>query len=274
MPLAFTQLSLVSAIGACFGYASSFVLSLYLGNVSLPRDHPATVRRRVWIISLLTMLAPPFLSLLSDSPGTATTTDLLDTLGVHSRGIPGAVLVPALLVPLLYLGHITQHLLNVTSFDELTYLISFLWTERTDIVLRNYVVAPIAEEVIFRSCMVPLLLPHLGVRWTIVLCPLFFGVAHLHHMFEHLKAGTLTPKQALVNVIIQTLYTSVFGMFSAHLFIFTGHVVSPIIAHSMCNLLGLPDIAEVPSHKQKYLVGTLYVVGLVSFLFCIYQTLQ
>lgn len=277
-PLAFTRLSLTSAVGACFGYATSFVLSLYLGDVRLPRDHPATVRRRVWIISLLTVLAPPFLLFLSDNsspnPNALNFPGLLDTLGIRIHGITAAVLYPVLLVPLLYLGHITQQLLDVRSWEGFTSLFSFLWTERRDIVLRNYVVAPVAEEVIFRSCMVPLLLPHLGSRWTIVLCPLFFGIAHLHHMFEHLKAGTLSPQQALINVTIQTLYTSLFGMFSAHLFLLTGHVISPIIAHSLCNFLGLPEVTGVPTHKHKYLVGVLYVVGLVSFLCSIYYTLQ
>ncbi len=271
MPLAFTNLSLTSAIAACFGYAASFVLSLYLGNVHLPRDHPKTVRRRLLAVSILTVLSPPTLFLLADNnPDRTTFSNLLETTGVQYRGILYAIIYPVAIVCLLYLGSIVQRL---TDEDQEEGILTFLRTERRDILIRNFVVAPVAEEVVFRSCMVPLLLPHLGRGWTIVLCPLFFGVAHLHHMFEHLKAGTLSVSQALVNICVQTSYTSLFGMFSAHLFLLTGHVTSAIVAHIMCNVLGLPDFAGIRNHRYKTLVSILYVFGLGCFSYGIYSTL-
>jgi prenyl protein peptidase len=59
------------------------------------------------------------------------------------------------------------------------------------LVLRNLVIAPITEELVFRGCMVPLLLPHLGYGYQLSwITPLFFGVAHLHHML----AGVPIPQ--------------------------------------------------------------------------------
>lgn len=42
--------------------------------------------------------------------------------------------------------------------------------------LRNQVVAPLTEELVFRACMLPMLVPCAGPSTAIFTCPLFFGV--------------------------------------------------------------------------------------------------
>lgn len=42
--------------------------------------------------------------------------------------------------------------------------------------LRNQVVAPLTEELVFRACMLPMLVPCAGPSTAIITCPLFFGV--------------------------------------------------------------------------------------------------
>lgn len=42
--------------------------------------------------------------------------------------------------------------------------------------LRNQVVAPLTEELVFRACMLPMLVPCAGPSTAILTCPLFFGV--------------------------------------------------------------------------------------------------
>lgn len=42
--------------------------------------------------------------------------------------------------------------------------------------LRNQVVAPLTEELVFRACMLPMLVPCAGPFTAIFTCPLFFGV--------------------------------------------------------------------------------------------------
>ena len=264
MPVAFTSLSLSSAVAACFGLATSFVISLYLADVGLPRDHPTTIKRRVFVISMVTLLSPWSLLLLADTVS-LDVTSLLHTLGLKTDGLITAVIYPSLLVFSLYFGYILQRATHHDEEDE--GILAQLRSERWDILLRNFVVAPIVEEIVFRSCMVPLLLPHLGPHWTIFVCPLFFGVAHIHHMFDHLRSGSMTVTQALFNVLLQTCYTSLFGMFSAHLFIRTGHVISAIVAHTLCNILGLPDIFDVPQHRHPILVGGTYILGFGTFLY-------
>ncbi|NWI13012.1 FACE2 protease, partial [Crypturellus soui] len=53
--------------------------------------------------------------------------------------------------------------------------------------LRNQVVAPLTEELVFRGCMVPVLLPCTGAARALLAGPLFFGLAHFHHVIEQLR---------------------------------------------------------------------------------------
>lgn len=259
--LSFTSLSLTNAVIACFGFASSFVLSLYLADVGLPRDHPTTIRRRIFAVSMFTICSPLALTFLADN--TLTLSSTLTGLGLKWTGVMPSTVLPIVLVLLLYLGPILQEITAHTKGG----LLSHVLQERKDIVIRNYLIAPIAEEVVFRGCMIPLLHPHLSFIKTVVLTPLFFGVAHFHHMLEHVRTGTLTFPQALVNGFVQLTYTSLFGMFSAYLYLRTGHLLSPIIAHILCNILGLPEMWTVHRHRYRILVGVAYFIGLGSFLY-------
>lgn len=42
--------------------------------------------------------------------------------------------------------------------------------------LRNQVIAPLTEELVFRACMLPMLAPCTGLGPAVLTCPLFFGV--------------------------------------------------------------------------------------------------
>lgn len=127
--------------------------------------------------------------------------------------------------------------------------------------LRNHVVAPLSEEFTFRACMLPLLLQSFSPMASIFITPMFFGVgkwpwfyqssysmrflykfaAHLHHMIERLRSG-MDKRTAVIISFFQFFYTSIFGIYSAYLFVRTGHFVAPFIAHAFCNHMGFPGI--------------------------------
>ena len=69
---------------------------------------------------------------------------------------------------------------------------------------RNYVVAPFSEEFTFRACLIPLLLGPFTWRGTVLVSPLFFGVAHLHHMIERVRSG-IDVQTAVVVSLFQVL---------------------------------------------------------------------
>jgi prenyl protein peptidase len=117
---------------------------------------------------------------------------------------------------------------------------------------RNLIVAPVSEEVVFRSLTIPLfLLAKVNPTRIVFVTPLVFGLAHLHHLIEFLQARTTAGQrspsvqvliQGTLRSVFQFTYTSLFGFFAAFVFLRTGNIWAAIIAHSFCNHLGVPRL--------------------------------
>ncbi|KAH9738282.1 CAAX prenyl protease 2 [Citrus sinensis] len=108
---------------------------------------------------------------------------------------------------------------------------------------RNFVVAPLTEELVFRACMIPLLLcGGFKINTIIFLCPVFFSLG------------------------LQLGYTVVFGWYASFLFIRTGHLAAPLIAHIFCNYMGLPVVFA----RNRGLVSVAFVAGMVAFLWLLF----
>ncbi|EED90745.1 predicted protein [Thalassiosira pseudonana CCMP1335] len=122
------------------------------------------------------------------------------------------------------------------------------------ILLRNLCIAPLAEEVIFRACIVPPLLSSFSgagellspvrVAW---IAPSFFGVAHFHHFIR--QYSELPPSSSsrdvhrlMLGLILQWSYTTLFGAYASHVLIRTGSLAGVVLVHSLCNYMGLPDV--------------------------------
>ncbi|MFQ6641461.1 hypothetical protein Gotur_016614 [Gossypium turneri] len=109
------------------------------------------------------------------------------------------------------------------------------------IVLHVLLIAPVTEELVFRACMIPLLLcGGFKAYNAIFLCPTFFSLAHLNHMMEIYSRHNYSLLKASLVVGLQLGYTVVFGSYASFLFIRTGNIVAPLVAHAFCNYMGLP----------------------------------
>lgn len=138
--------------------------------------------------------------------------------------------------------------------------------------LRNLLFAPIAEEVMFRSILLPPLLcsGYSSTRssWT---APLFFGVAHFHHYYTKRKENVgRTTNQLLLSLVFQWMYTTLFGAYASHVFVRTGSLWGVCALHSFCNLMGLPEVdlfwrRKSPLFSLRYLIGFVYIFGVVMF---------
>lgn len=133
---------------------------------------------------------------------------------------------------------------------------------------------PITEELVFRSCILGASLlarPALSVKALVFATPLWFGFAHAHHAWENYKKNGRNRDAAIQAVALssepshsyapipvadelgfQLTYTTLFGWFASYLFLRTGSVIPPTIAHIYCNLMGvyLPTSA-VSRHPRK-----------------------
>ncbi|KAG5680967.1 hypothetical protein PVAND_010442 [Polypedilum vanderplanki] len=259
------QISIYASLGSCFSLSCLYVASLYVWNVEENRDHPSTIKKRFFSVFIVMLISPLFIYLFSSS-------DLLKTytiwyvMGLRIEGFFSALIYPLLLTIVLFLGPLSVQLTNSiwkVYSEPMFWFINcqnLLW-------IRNHIVAPLSEEFTFRACMLPLLLQCFTPMTSIFITPMFFGVAHLHHMIERLRSG-MDKRTAIIISFFQFFYTSVFGIYSAYLFVRTGHFVAPFIAHAFCNHMGFPDIPDLIAQPEpkRFVFLILYVLGLVGFI--------
>ncbi|XP_077241252.1 farnesylated protein-converting enzyme 2 isoform X2 [Tasmannia lanceolata] len=196
-----------------------------------------------------------------------------------------AMVFPLSLTSLLYAGSFVSKclfLMSARKEDELCEACSFEcfkitfqrfldWIHSTAsnvLAWRNYVVAPLTEELVFRACMIPLLLCGGFKTYSVVfLSPIFFSLAHLNHFSELYCQQNYPFSKAAQTVGLQLGYTVIFGWYASFLFIRTGHLLASIVAHIFCNMMGLPILL---SSRGKGVTITASVAGLAGFLWLLF----
>lgn len=269
-----------AAVAACAAMAVFYVAVLY-APTPLLRLPPATSLRAFFhrrfvcaaVSSAASVLATAALLgvwSLSDS------SKALAVLGIRSDHLLEAVVIPLLLTSLVYAGSFVARLWVMSSSCDTDddgvgiscteKLARWMQSSLQDVMVwRNYVVAPFTEELVFRACMIPLLLCGGFKMYNIIfLSPIFFSLAHLNHLFELHQQGCNFMRSLLI-VGVQLGYTVIFGWYAAFLFIRTGNLVSPIVAHILCNMMGLPAFS---SPRTRGVTSLAFLAGSVSF-FCL-----
>ncbi|XP_074087068.1 CAAX prenyl protease 2 [Macrotis lagotis] len=259
------------ALCSCLSLACSYVGSLYVWKSELPRDHPAVIKRRFTSVLVVSGLAPLCLLLWRELTGLQPGTPLLTLLGVRLEGVLPAALLPLLLTMILFLGPLMQLGMD-WPWDPAGGLRAALtpraWARcLTDMRwLRNQVIAPLTEELVFRACMLPMLAPCTGLGPAVLACPLFFGVAHFHHVIEQLRFRQGSVGSIFLAAAFQFSYTAVFGAYTAFLFIRTGHLIGPVLCHSFCNAVGFPAVCAALEHPRRRPLLLGYALGVALFL--------
>eukprot|EP00516_Mucochytrium_quahogii_P006311 CAMPEP_0203763788 /NCGR_PEP_ID=MMETSP0098-20131031/16871_1 /ASSEMBLY_ACC=CAM_ASM_000208 /TAXON_ID=96639 /ORGANISM=" , Strain NY0313808BC1" /LENGTH=268 /DNA_ID=CAMNT_0050659013 /DNA_START=80 /DNA_END=886 /DNA_ORIENTATION=- len=248
--------------------AGMFVASLYIAPESVRnRDHgdPVQIKYRFRSMGIVCLATP--LSLLYWSSGHVLEDPSLATwCGFRTDGILQAALYPLGLLVSLFAGTLVDMYYTHSKTSS-----SFFHNCPPDSPqrLRNLLVAPFAEELVFRCCMGSLLLScGLSHGWIIATAPLFFGVAHLHHCYGMIKRGR-PINEALLISFVQLCYTTAFGALEMFFFLRTGHLVSVFLVHSFCNLMGLPSLAFNSkgniNFQERKIIWTVYLLGITGF---------
>ncbi|KAL0115011.1 hypothetical protein PUN28_010522 [Cardiocondyla obscurior] len=254
-----------TAILACLALSTAYVASLYVWSTSQSREHPSTIKKRFFSVFVMTFVSPaPLYFVLNNREFQQAT--IWEMLGLRWTGLVQATVIPLVLTMILFLGP-----LSLQGFSGLWRLYTepmyWLISVQTLTWWRNQVVAPLSEEWTFRACMLPLLLQCFTPTTAIFVCPLFFGIAHFHHIVERVKMG-VSLKHALLISCFQSAYTTLFGAYAAFLFVRTGHFIAPFAAHSFCNHMGFPDLSEIAAYKdplQRVGLICLFVIGLIAW---------
>ncbi|CAI5457644.1 unnamed protein product [Closterium sp. Yama58-4] len=131
---------------------------------------------------------------------------------------------------------------------------------------RNLVVAPLSEEFVFRAALCPLLLAGgFSVTSTVFICPLFFSLAHGHHIWNLVHYHRCSLPQALAMVGFQMAFTWVFGCLAAFIILRTGSLWASVAAHAFCNAMGVPDFQAALTHRHRYVICSAFVAGVALF---------
>ncbi|XP_076017596.1 CAAX prenyl protease 2-like [Genypterus blacodes] len=259
----------------CLLLTCVYVGSLYVWRSSLPRDHPSVIKRRCVSVLLVSALSPTVVTSWAHWADVRVGVSVWELMGVRLEGLLPATVLPLLLTMVFYLGPLVHSAIDDPRgfIEELHCALNVQWWRecvRDVVCLRNQVVAPVTEELVFRGAMLPMLVPCTGPTAAIFIAPLFFGVAHFHHVIAQRHQHKSTMSEILLVAGMQVLYTTVFGTYSAFLFMRTGHIVGPVMCHSFCNSRGLPDLSSALQHPQRAALLFSYLTGVLLFLLLLF----
>ena len=174
------------------------------------------------------------------------------------------------LIGTLFLGPLLQICLGNSSegegaspFDH--YFENSLWVS-----FKNLVIAPITEETVYRACLVPLLYKFFSAKQLIYITPIFFGTAHIHHLYHKIIVEKKPWMVSLLITLFQFTYTTIFGSISTFLYLKTASLPAVALIHSFCNLVSFPDFAGVAMEKNRLKKAILcvgYAGGLIGFFY-------
>ncbi|KAG4996362.1 hypothetical protein AAZX31_10G066900 [Glycine max] len=276
------------ALMACIAMALFYVAILYAPTVLIRLPPPPSFKAymiRRFLCAVVSSILSLFISALILPVQTKESRHMFGVFGIRRDHIWQAVVLPLCLTSLMYSGSMflkcllllaswRQHTNSgaALSFDSCKFALQrFLdWLSAISsniLVWRNYVVAPLTEELVFRACMIPLLLcGGLKTYSIILLCPIFFSLAHLNHFLEiYAKQNYRIVKAAMV-IGLQLGYTVVFGSYASFLFVRTGHLLAPLVVHIYCNFMGLPVLYS----QRSGIVSVTFIIGFLGFLWLLF----
>lgn len=130
--------------------------------------------------------------------------------------------------------------------------------------VRNFLVGPLTEELVFRACILAIYLASNASRFTLIyITPLYFGVAHLHHAYEN-YLHDMNRQVILFTALFQFTYTTLFGWFANFVFLRTASVWSPLVVHIFCNSMGVPEWT-LDNTRNTFIYRVFLFLGTVCF---------
>jgi len=253
------DVSFWGATAICAFFTVLFVGSLYLWKQKKHenRDHPNTIKKRFVSVGVVCTVATLTLYFFW-KPSITADESFWIVLGLQKHSILLALILPLLLTCLLFLGPLVLLYLE-PQLREPLFSNHLIWW-------RNFIVGPFSEEWVFRACMCSVLISGgYSVGSTILCTPMFFGIAHLHHVIQHLNKRGTELKDAWLDVLFQLFYTTLFGSYSCFLFLRTGHLISPFAVHWFCNYMGFPRIDLILNHPQRKVLWLALFGGALLF---------
>ncbi|KAL8680571.1 MAG: hypothetical protein Q9186_003263 [Xanthomendoza sp. 1 TL-2023] len=229
-------------------YTVLYVLPFYLApttrpSPSLSRDAPSVIRARIRFVSLSVALSTIATIYILADRANASIVDIIRLLGWYPISII-QLAKSLILTAILFAGPLFESAVVEGRWKDWIQGQPLHESLSSWIGWRNYVAGPVTEEILFRSLLVPLhLLAPLSPTRVVLVTPLYFGIAHIHHFYEFVLTHPHTPwGPSIIRSLIQFGFTTVFGWYATFVFIRTGSLVAVILIHTFCNWAGLPRL--------------------------------
>lgn len=212
---------------------------LWPGSNSLPRDNPTRIKRNIISIGFVMLIASfAIVNYHSSNEFKSMHWTLYDILTrKHYPNLAlwtwNCVVLPLLMVAALFLGPLALELNDRGGGRTLSAMLSDVY------VWRNYIVAPVTEEYLFRGIVLSTLLTSWSQISAVFISSCIFGLMHTHYFLYKLIFNPNPRDKAEVScVIFQCFYTSIFAFYNAYVYLVSGNLISPILVHTFCNLVG------------------------------------
>lgn len=229
---------------------------------------PATILRRFISITLSTCISIFIVYLYSRYNSDKSWLELILSFRLRKLKIKDVVW-PLIITASIFLGPIVDSLITKRWFRGWIQI----WHNRpnTWVILRNWVIGPLVEEIVFRCINCTLLSNDFPTHYNVVISGLLFGAAHFHpQIMQHVFLDM--ERQILVDSIFQFLYTSAFGMYAASIFMKTRSLWPSTIVHIFCNAMGMPSGDILRNNRMKMVTMSGIVAWLLLYTNYIIET--
>jgi prenyl protein peptidase len=261
-------ISLELAASLSIVYTLLYVAVLYLHPSARPtrlisKDHPNVIKTRIIAVSFASAICAACTVYVGAGARDTYASAAIRILGLRLK--PQELSQSLLLTSTLFAGPLFEYLLaegGLLTFPRDIYHNGFCW-----IGIRNYLAGPATEEFVFRACIIPLhFYASVKPGYIIFITPLYFGLAHVHHIYERTRQAPGHLAEACLVSLVQFTYTTIFGWFASFIFMRTGSLLACIAVHSFCNVIGLPRVTgRVRGGIWK---SVLYYILLVGGVLC------
>ncbi|ORY04903.1 Abi-domain-containing protein [Basidiobolus meristosporus CBS 931.73] len=281
-------LSNTEAVLSCLFFVAVFVGGFYVKSpvshsANFSKNDPRVIIHRIKCVLVACIVSPLYLYMLLSYKGyfnqKNSFLELLNILGLSYRSAITSIVSSLLIVAALFLGPLVLAALDqeLPFQSQFNFTADVLETVTSLSGFRNFIFGPIAEEFIFRSCMVPVYhFAGFSPSITVLCLPLYFGAAHIHHAIA-VYYKTRSLRGALIGAGIcqlnafQFFYCTVFGMLATFLFSRTSSIYGPVASHTFCNIMGFPDLSgpkRYPKHRTLLwisLIGGVFLFSLILY---------
>ncbi|ORY86254.1 hypothetical protein BCR37DRAFT_343936 [Protomyces lactucae-debilis] len=237
-------ISLELAASLSVAYTLLYVAVLYLHPSSRPtrlisKDHPTVIKTRIAAVSFASAVCAACTVYIGMGAHDSLVSAAKRILGLTMK--PQEVVWSLALTATLFAGPLFEYFVADRGWMDFPRDIVhglFAWTG-----VRNYIAGPATEEFVFRACIIPLhFYASVKPGYIVFITPLYFGLAHVHHIYERTRQNPGQLAQACLVSFVQFTYTSIFGWYASFIFMRTGSLLACIAVHSFCNIMGLPRV--------------------------------